>query len=1261
MNGVLSMKRYDLTPAQKNIDELQRFYKGTSISVICGAVMFEEKLEKDFLMQAVSHIIRRHEALRLRFCTEDGKTVQYVSDDCSKGVSFKEFSSWEAMRKYSREQAHIPFGMNGSEMFRMTVFELPDRSGIMLCASHLISDAWTYSILAREVYEIYKQICNGENIDSEVYRFTECIGKYTEYLTSEKYDIDRTYWSEKYSRNIEETSVRICRKVSASAAAERYTASLSTELSQAADRFCKGNSISLAALFESTVLLYLSKINKGNRTVTIGVPVLGRSSAKEKNTAGMFISTIPLTEEINGNESVISLCRKTADTHREIFRHRKFPYGEILREIREKTGFSGRLFDVMVSCQNAKTDISAKTEWFSNGYCEVPLALHIDDRDSLDRYTLTIDYQTDIFAEREEIRLLAERIKHILRQLVADGEMTVKDVSILPDEEYEMLIHRFNSTAAEYPKDKCVHEAFSELAAKQPHKVALVFRKKEYTYGQLDKMSDALAHFLHDNGIGANDIVPIISNRSPYIIIAMLGVLKAGGAYMPVSPDFPAQRTEHMIKSVGAKLILTCGCSCELAEEIKLESFDYTYSSDTSLCKSCPDDMCYVIFTSGSTGKPKGTAITHRNVMNYCSANDFNVVGRIIKNNIKSIVSVTDIVFDIFVTESILPLLNSMVIYLADDEQVVSQRALGRLISDSGAQVIQTTPTKMRSFLFDKNERSYLSVLRAVILGGEEFSPELCRELKKYTDAEIYNIYGPAETTVWSALTAADENDITIGKPVANTRIYILDDESKPVPVGIIGEIFISGDGVGKGYINRPELTAEKFLPDPFFVGDTMYKTGDLGMIRSDGNIEFLGRRDFQIKLRGLRIELGEIESVMSGFVDIEHAAVVCRNDNKGEKYLAGFYTCENEIDEKVLRRHMSEKLPAYMIPNIFMRLPYMPMTQSGKINRNELPALDINTVFSDREYTAPENETEKILCGIMAKVLGIPRVGTDEDFFELGGDSFSAMEFVAIAEDNGISFSPRSVYEYRTVKKLCSVISENVNNKTVQKKYSRYPMKRTDNDLNLFAMFVKLTKRIYKFKVSGLETLDFGKKYIFCPNHESDLDCMWVWAALSDAVDINDTFALIAAEHLDKALSRRVFRISGGIPIERKGDFAPALNRAIAVLKSEKRFLLIHPEGTRTRTGKLGKFKKGAALISKKSGVKAVPVYIDGAREIYPVYKKMPKLFDITQLRKYPLYICFGTPVDPANKTAEQITDEIKRQIIEMKEKSNNGNRNRR
>lgn len=1251
-HGEKKIYYHELTPAQKSIDSLQRFYGGTSISCLCGAVIFEESLDIERLMEALRLLIRRHEALRLVFRTIKGRTVQYVSEGYSQTFEYKKFSSYGEMRGYCNKQAKKPFELNGEEMYRITVFDLPDRSGIMLCASHLIADAWTYSILAKDVFEIYNGICEGRAVDTDVRKYTDCIEKYAAYQSSKKYERDLSYWSQRYSGGVGATEVRHGSRSAESVSAGRYTTAVPPELSMAVVRSCKERALSPAALFESVMLIYLSRINGDDGEVTIGVPLLGRSSAAEKKTAGMFVSTLPLTLRVDESEGVAELCRRTLNAHKEIYRHRVLPYEDILKAVRKNSGSYGRIYDVLVSFQNAGTDTPARTEWFSNGYSEIPLAVHIDDRDSSGSFTLTIDYQTDVFSDGKEIELFAKRILHMIEQIVRDGGKAVKDISVLPKEEYDLLIRRFDRTSARYPRDKCVHEAFSERAARRGDRTALIFHGRGYTYRKLDEMSDALAYILRDKGIGRNDIVPLIARRSPYVIAAMLAVMKAGGAYMPVSPELPAKRIEYMMKSVGAKLALTYGCDCGFAEELKLEEIDYSYRSQ-AVFECSPDDPCYAIFTSGSTGKPKGTVLTHRNVMNYCAEDRSNIFGKIIDGDRKSIVSVTDIVFDIFVTESILALLNGVVIVLADDEQATSQRALSKLVTETRAEVIQTTPTKMRSFLFDKKDLGFLSCLRTIILGGEELPASLCRELKKYTDADIYNVYGPAETTVWSSSAAVCEKDIHIGRPIANTQIYILDNKSEPVPVGVMGEICISGDGVGRGYINAPELTAEKFLPDPFCEGNTMYRTGDLGVIRADGNIEFCGRRDRQIKLRGQRLELGEIECAMSSFRGIDNAAVLCGKTVGGEQYLAGYYTSREAIDETALSRSMRRTLPSYMIPNRFVRLSHMPMTPSGKIDRTALPEIDLSAPVK-QSYTPPVSETERQLCSAMAKTLGVSRVGRDDDFFDLGGDSFSAMSFAARAEEMGYDFSVRRVYECRTVERLCKTFADKKKVCAYEKKLRRYPMKRTYSDRLFFKLFVWSTRALYSLEVTGLENIDPRRKYIICPNHESDLDCMWVWSALSSVIDINDTCALIAEEHLDKPLSRYIFRISGGIPIDREGDFMPSLKRASACLKKQKRLLLIHPEGTRTRTGKLGKFKNGAALIAIALGVETIPVFISGARDIYPVTRKIPKLFDTAAMKRFTLRICFGEPVDPAGKTAQQLTAEMQSRVLEMKRKTN-------
>ncbi|SDA20951.1 1-acyl-sn-glycerol-3-phosphate acyltransferases/amino acid adenylation domain-containing protein [Ruminococcus sp. YE71] len=1224
---------YQLTSAQKNISELQAFYSDSSISTLCGAIIFDQKLNAEPLNEALRILVRRHESLRLRFRSENGITVQYVSDESAE-IGFEKFHSVEEMRSFCSTQAAVRFGTDGGIMYRLTILDLPDKTGIMLCCSHLIADAWSYSVLAHDAWSIYSSLLNKETVDDTVLRYTDSIPRYEAYLQSDKHIKDMNFWADKYSSDIGETAVRNCTKFSDKVSAKRFVTTLSPHIYSRADFFCRQNHISLAALFECAMTLYIARINAA-KTITIGVPVLGRKSVSEKNTAGMFVSTIPLTVTINDSDSTIGLCRKVFAAHKEIYRHRDLPFAEI----KYAASVSGRFFNVLVSFQNSRTNVPAKTEWFSNGYCELPLAVHIDDRDSRNDCTLTFDYQTEVFRDSREIHLLAERIKHIITQIIS-REKTVSAISVIPHNEFELLTKTFNDTSVGYEKNKCVHQAFKEIAAVRPNDTALIFHKQKFTYSRIDKMSDSLAAYLAVKGAAKGSHIPIIARRSPYVIIAMLAVMKTGAAYMPISPDYPADRITQMLGAANVKTVLTCGC--EYAGSVALETFDYSENTAVNLPEIRPEDSCYVIFTSGSTGRPKAISVTHRNVMNYCAQNRFNVCGGII-NGEKRILSVTDIVFDIFVTESILALLRGITIVLADEEQTVSQHALSRLVTETGADILQTTPTKMRGFMLDKTDLSYLRSFRKIILGGEKLPPALVGELKNHTDAEIFNIYGPAETTVWSALTAADERDITIGRPIANTRIYILDADRQLQPVGITGEICIAGDGVSRGYLNDPGLTAEKFVHDPFH-GGVMYRTGDMGLMRDDGCIEFCGRRDDQIKLRGLRIELGDIESAICGFEGVMLAAVVCRNER-----LIGFYTSEKPLDESRLRRFLQRKLPSHMVPNRFNRLEKMPMTQSGKIDRRSLPNADA-AVSVRKKISSPKNETERRLCGIMAQILKLPQVSPEDDFFELGGDSFSAMEFASAAAAEGIDLTVRSVYELRTVRQLCGPLgggqSLSDTEKMLEEKYRGYPQRRTVGDLMFFDTFTAMTKALYRFQVEGLGNLDTKEKYIICPNHESDLDCMWVWAALSRKFHLCETCALIAEEHLDDRLKRFIFRVSGGIPIDRRGDFAPAVRRAEKVLMQQKRLLLIHPEGTRTRTGRLGELKNGAALIAKKTGVKIVPVRICGARQIYPVSRRYPMLFDKSEMGRFTLRIFFGKPIEPKGMTVTEITEKIRRYL---------------
>jgi nucleoside-diphosphate-sugar epimerase/aryl carrier-like protein len=533
--------------------------------------------------------------------------------------------------------------------------------------------------------------------------------------------------------------------------------------------------------------------------------------------------------------------------------------------------------------------------------------------------------------------------------------------------------------------------------------------------------------------------------------------------------------------------------------------------------------------------------LTHATVRNYAHTNDNNsVVCKIIKESYESIASVTNIVFDIFVTESILPLLNGLTVYFADDDEVFSQQKLSDLIQSNRIDVMQTTPTKMKGYMLDKDNLSYLSKLKTIILGGEALTSDLYLELKMHTNAEIHNIYGPAETTVWSTNAQITSTDITIGKPIANTQIYILDRNRKPMPIGVAGELCISGDGVGKGYLNRPELTAEKFIPNPFIEGKTMYCTGDLARWRTDGELEYLGRIDTQVKIRGLRIELGEIESVMSGFDGIGLTAVADKRDDDNRQYLVGYYTSSKDVDEKALRQHLSAKLPKYMVPNYFVRLEQMPMTASGKIDRKNLPVPDFTE--NRNEYVAPETETEIKLCKLLEKLFGLEKVGVTDDFFELGGDSLKAIEYTAKAHNAGIEIALQQVFDYPTVRELCRLLENGAKRKILYTKadFEKYNelLNRNVPDDN----FVPIKKSLGNVLLTGatgflgahiLDNLmknEIGKIYCLVRNHLID----------ERYGKLFETVQYYFGDKYDNDFGKRIILIVGDIENENLSDNIP-------------------------------------------------------------------------------------------------------------------------
>lgn len=1028
------MEYFHLTAPQQNIWNLQKFYEDTAITNLCGAIFFNEKRNSSLLQQAICQFIQNQSGMRLRFC-EEGEPKQYVSDEIDKAIPVMAFASMEEFNCYAEEFAKEPIGLIERKMYRFVVIEIEGKSGILVTLSHLISDAWTFGLMANQLEAAYRILAEASDNVLVKGDYIDYIKAENDYLVSSRYEKDKSYWEEKYAVRPEKSLIKLCLALSDTVTARRISRSLPSGLEEKIAVYCKTYPVTQAVLFETALVIYLSKINPESQTVTIGVPVLNRSNAKEKNIAGMFVSTMPLTVTITENMAALELAKQITKEHMNLFRHQKYPYAEILKSLREKQNFSGNLYDVMISYQNAKTKTGADTKWYSNGCSEVPFIIHIDNRDERECHTVNVDYQTAVFCE-EEAGLLIDRLEYILEQITENDTRSIRKIGIVPQKEYEKTVYDFNDTYVDYPREKCVHELFTEQAKRAPDRVALVFEEKKFTYRELDEMSNSLAYYLREKGVRRNDVVPIIAKRSWHVIVAMLGVMKAGGAYMPVNPDYPVDRIAYIMDITKCKIALLHGMETDInLDSIQLSQLNYTCNKSIIENINHKDDLAYIIFTSGSTGMPKGIKISHQNLVNFVCENNENYYQNFACKNGAVMLANTIFTFDMSIFEIYMSLLNGLKLVVSNEEQINSATAIADLINQNMIDILHCTPTKMQLLLSDKSFKNALRKIKIIMIGAEEFTDEVYNKISNCTNATIFNGYGPTEITIGASFKKIENNDdITIGKPIANTQIYILDTDNNPMPIGVAGELCIAGDGVGKGYLNRPELTAEKFVSNPFATeenhhGKIMYRTGDLARWRVDGEIEYLGRIDTQVKIRGLRIELGEIESVMGGMEGIGLVAVADRRDSDHRQYLAGYYTADAEIDEKKLRRHLAEKLPKYMIPNYFMRLDVMPMTPSGKIDRKNLPEPDIT--LQKREYVEPVTERETKLCSLVEKLLHVERVGIQDDFFELGGDSLTAIEYMARAHSVGIDFALQNVFDFPSVQSLCAFMEKGEGEKT--------------------------------------------------------------------------------------------------------------------------------------------------------------------------------------------------------------------------------------
>jgi len=1005
----------DFTKAQMQIYKMSAF-AGGSIANVCGSMLLKGRYDVEFLKEKVNILFELNDGLRIQLYETPDGIKQRVVDYEKQDVTVLYFSEYDEFLNYATEYAKIPISDKGY-LCEIQLVILPDRFGIIPKMHHLIGDAWAIALIGTQ----FNTLVSGSL--PQAFSFATYIDKEREYQQSKRYENDAEYFGTRL-RNFNQP-VYISNINSNNFTASRKTVSLNIDIANKIKLFASKNECSVFSVFFSAFSIYFSRIKANSDSFCIGTTVLNRSGTAEKNTIGSFVNTVPVFIELNNIGSFTENLEGVESEILKTLRHQRYNYQTAIESLNDKEISYQKPFDIIFSYQNAK--ISGAFEeslWLHNGMQIESLQIHIEDRDNIGNFKIHYDYQTDKFSEKD-IDNLHSHFCNLVKDAIENPEKTILELNVLSDEESRKILCEFNDTSVEYQRDKCVHQLFEEQVEKNPDKIAVVAVDKTLTYKELNEEANRIASALIEKGIKPNDFVCFDLKRKSYLFSAMLGIIKSGAAFIPINNDYPDNRKRSIIDDSAASYVIS-----ENNIEALLKHKPYYESTEVNL-----QSKCYAIYTSGSTGTPKGALITHENVLNLSCISDKSMMHSVIKKGYKKICSLATVGFDMFISESILPLLNGMTVIFADEEQSKNPNKTSELFNEHKPDIFQCTPTKLKLLTSQKSNCECLKLVKCIIIGGENFDVSLFKKLKNITKSEIFNFYGPTETTVW-VTNAQIENteDISIGKPMANTQIYIVDKYMKPVPIGVTGELCIAGDCVGAGYLNRPELTAEKFIDNPFGEGK-MYKTGDLAYWRQDGNIVFCGRNDFQVKIRGLRIELGEIENAISGIDGIVHSVAVVRKDKEERQYICAFYTGE-EKPAKEIREIIGERLPKYMLPHIFTYLPEMPLTSSGKTDRNRLPEVDLEHISTEVEYVAPKTEQEKLLAECICNVMDIGKVSVLDNFFDIGGDSLKAIELTAKLEELGYTAEIKTIFSCKDIRELAKKLEAKESREEEKTKY---------------------------------------------------------------------------------------------------------------------------------------------------------------------------------------------------------------------------------
>ena len=987
----------ELSHAQSQIWTMEQFIGG-AVSVITGSILFskdEFKWEKEKITNAVTELYRVNEALRIQIIHQNGKIFQVKADAIPPMMEEKSFSSQAELECYAKKAAAEPMDLKGP-LCLFQIIEAPGKIGLLVRIHHLIGDAWTLSLLANQ----FQMLIEGSGKISS-FSYMDYLVKEQTYLKSNRFQKDLDFYRKQYQKN--DNLILHQADPKDDYHAERLSFVIDGEMTESIKRIAQEADVTLFSVLMTLYAVCFSRMEMNADHFYFGTTLLNRYGAVDRNTAGMFVNTVPVAIALEQEQPFSVNMSEVHQTLSQVMRHGHCTYTDILKELRSLSKETENLFDVSVNYQNARImpqeNAAFETVWYPSCTQAEALQINIEDRDDTGSLHIHYDYRTACFQEKEIIRL-QNAVSCLIHQVAADTGTAVCKLRMTNNERYEKLLNQ--KTVCPWPfEPENLGEWFRKLAEADRDFIVLECADKAVSYGELQDASDLAAQALIRRGAQQGRIVALKLSRRSQLPIMILAVIKTGAAFLLIDPDCLQDRIDYMLHDSQACMIIDDSEALNILKEA---------SSCQLICQGSPSSLCYAIYTSGSTGNPKGVLISQGNIIN-------NIFWRrkAYPERRQRIISVTNVTADTFLEDFFYALYTGNTFCLVENRRDLFSihAAVG---NENRRSSIMTTPTFFSTII----ERIPPERFQAVTLVGEVLEKTLAERILA-AGCQLHNEYGPSECTICATHALLTSDDISIGKPIDNAHIYILDRYLQPVDIGIRGELCISGELVGMGYMGLPDLNKKQFVLSPDGK-NIMYRTGDIAYWTDDWNIQIVGRIDNQVKIRGQRVELGEIEQRISELEGVENTAVVVRKGAAGQQVLCAFYTGKEWKSDEMIQT-LEHRLPAYMVPQIITYLKKIPVNPSGKVNRKLLPEVDLNQIALETVYEPPVTWQEQVLCRIASEVLNIPAWGLSHHFFHQGGDSLKAMEFVMRAEQEGILIKLQDIFDYPTVKNLVKTL----------------------------------------------------------------------------------------------------------------------------------------------------------------------------------------------------------------------------------------------